>query len=323
MKPLAIRVKAVGRDETGQLIWADQIAGDPEAEKRRTQTVVISGTENNEVLPTEVYESALVRAFTSVKDWLGAGEKQVKDFVTAFGYNPVTTATVSTTNVVYYPSGDMAAAPNYTTIATTFPVGYAGVIIGADGFQSPPAWLVAQLGLVQGFLAGEFYIQDVQPTLSFAARRVMNEICYDVWWFDSGDYFTVRRLSKRPIQLWLIPSALAADYATATTVWRGADFEFAQPPGTLAKDLLLAQRLTPWTGNATLGPAATTVPLPGGCVCARGGDPDWEHAFAVVESTEIDLRTGRSRLTFGQPPATSPASLQDRFRSAARDNIAG
>lgn len=109
---------------------------------------------------------------------------------------------------------------------------------------------------------------------------------------------------------------------TPTEIISPADFDFVFPPVDLAANLFAAQNFLPWNGRALLGRYAPVIPLPGDKLSVTEGDPDWNTAGALISGTEIDLRTRNAELSIGTPPATSASTLLDRFRSAARDNLA-
>lgn len=110
--------------------------------------------------------------------------------------------------------------------------------------------------------------------------------------------------------------------STPTEIISPADFDFVFPPADLATNLFAAQNFLPWRGRAHLGRGTAIIPLPGDKLSVTGGDPSWNTAGALIQSTDIDLRTRNAEIGIGSSPLTAASTLIDQFRSAARDNLA-
>lgn len=328
LRPAFVEVAAATINAQGRLTWGSQVAGDAGAAAARKQRVVVSGPENNVVLPFEVVDQVRVWSHSTVLDYFAKAHKATRNYITMWGSNPVQAhVTIKQgSNVVWLKSGENIGTA-YTTLLGQFPGGWVACSFGELNDQRPPDWLVEQLGLQEGWLVGEVWASDPQGGSVQRRQDLIDLFGPDVAWMDGtvspNVYFMVRRFTITPEKVWLMPSGMAAAFASGPTIFRESDFDFIFPPANLAANLLAAQDWLPWSGMARLGPAQPEIPVPGNIVNATGSPHSlWATAGALVESTEVDLRRHVSYVTLGSPPRTSPGSLMERFRSAARDNIA-
>jgi hypothetical protein len=323
-RPTSVEIQAATLDAQGRAVFSVQTAGTPGGERR--QQVVVSGPEANAVLPVRTFDSATVRSYSTVAGWFAATDKQVANYVATWGANPVQSA--STTKAgsfsVFLRSGETIGTA-YTTAVGGFPSGYHGMAFGADGKDTPPDWLRTQLGLVEGYLVGEIWAADPQGVSTQRRQDLIDIFGPDVSWLDGTGsptyYYMVRRFQVAPQRVWLLTTASAAAYSAGVTVYKEADFDFIFPPADLAANLFSAQDWLPYEGLVRLGRRSPLVARPGDVLSAAGGLPEWTSARALIRATELDLVSGQRTLEVGSPSRTNPATLMDRFRRAANDNV--
>ncbi len=115
--------------------------------------------------------------------------------------------------------------------------------------------------------------------------------------------------------------AIAVPYAVLTDVAKPSDLTFNKPPRDLADSLWKVQQFPAYAGGASIGAQAPQIPRPGQKVCAIGGERKWETAGALVQGTQLDLKTGMASVQMGAPARISPQNLIDRFLRSATGKI--
>lgn len=97
---------------------------------------------------------------------------------------------------------------------------------------------------------------------------------------------------------------------------------YADIPADITANYFARQDWTPYKGTIALTPTAPYIPVPGDFINVAGSDtpPEWATMAAPVYETQIDLRTGTTRIGIGPSPRQDFSSLIDRLRIPAEDN---
>ena len=106
------------------------------------------------------------------------------------------------------------------------------------------------------------------------------------------------------------------------TIYKPADYVFISPPAGFAAGLLAARNWTPYTGNlGWMEQDCGATRYLGKVINVTGADSDFENMKAMVQSEELDLYRGITRLRLGPPARLAFKSLLDQARTHSADQI--
>jgi hypothetical protein len=111
-------------------------------------------------------------------------------------------------------------------------------------------------------------------------------------------------------------------YSALTTVYRTPEYQFIAPPSGFAAGLLAARDWTPHKGSlAWKEAAAGGTRYLGKMVNVTNADPEWATMKAMIQSEELDLFSGVTRLQLGAPARLAFPSLLDQVRTHSNNQI--
>ncbi|MBK1884094.1 hypothetical protein JIN85_16865 [Luteolibacter pohnpeiensis] len=329
-RPAKVEVQSATRNDKQEIVFVTQVAGDKDAAAKATQNLVASGPENNDVLPTDVYENFVIQTGAAGFSQVAISDNNVAGAVAATSYFAMTPVPASTSYTVWSTPSSGATGTVYTPAPYKFsrPDGTAfGYPVFPLLSESIPDWLVSDYDLLieDALISGTFYETKDGTTADPSAMVAYLK--------DQGLIYLLQGYSDNtsgaPYRKYWFYTAVAQfkvinlEYAVAQTLYRKQDFDFIFPPADLADNLFAAQNFLPFKGSASFGPRAPLVPIPGQVLSVLNSpNALWPTARALVESTEIDLVRLSAEVTLGVPSRTAASTLIDRFRSASRDNIA-
>ena len=323
-----VRVASATRGEDGRVIFEEEVAGAAGA-GYANQSVVISGPELVDFLPPDAYDSVVVKSYASLTAWLDVVDSKARDYKATWGVSAFAGGSYTWAGAFTYGAdGEVlnASGPpySYSFTAASVTSGFIAVAFGADGTGSPPDWLIAQLGLVSVGLAG-WVPGAVVRAGSPGYDQQRQADFWGVFGPEAYGYFTAEARGARKAvsgvqSYWLMPTT-AGDFSAGVTVYREQDYSFIFPPAGLAENLLVAQSLPVWVGEANVAPGGT-IPEPGDALNVTGGEVSWRTALAAVVEQRVDLVTGAAAVGIGVAAKADASGVVDRFRNAAGDVIA-
>jgi hypothetical protein len=111
-------------------------------------------------------------------------------------------------------------------------------------------------------------------------------------------------------------------YPTLTTLYRPADYTFIEPPANLAANLKSAQDWLPYEGDIEIIEEDVGVTRYRGCkINISNTLADFAAMGALVASERLDIATGTTTITLGQPPRLDFRTFVDRVRKTPQDNF--
>jgi hypothetical protein len=323
-----VRVASATRGEDGRVIFEEEVAGSAGA-GYANQSVVVSGSELVNFLPPDAYDSVFVKSYASIPAWLDVVDGAAREFKAEWGDSVFGFGIYTWTGAFTYGSdGEVlnTGSPPYSYSFTpaSVPSGYLPMSFGVDGTARPPDWLVKQLGLVSVGLVGWVTGSDIRvgwpgynQDRAADFRSVFGPEAY-------GYFENAARCARKAASglgtYYLMPVG-DVDFSAGVTVYREQDYSFIFPPAGLAENLLVAQSLPVWVGEANVAPGGT-IPEPGDALNASGGEVSWRTALAAVVEQRVDLVTGAATVGIGVAAKADASGVVDRFRNAAGDVIA-
>lgn len=347
--PSSVSVQYVNRDPvTYKPIFRTDTAGTPAGPSYKRQNVTVSGPENDSFLPGESYPSVVVETITSaysvatILNWIRYADPFIASLYERYGSNwmgpvgggnPDSTFLVASGNTLQWAitSGgtlDGAKVTNAPRMVDNLGnVLSAGSWFAVRSSDPIPDWFSSDLGIEikQGTFYCDAYVSffwddDLpQPIDSWPG---VAEFATKSNWNEQNVFYLSSHVSYFLMEIAIPVTFINVPYATATQIWKPAEYEFLEPPPGLAENLWKAQQWLPFEGRALFAPKAQNVAGPGELVSVTGEVPaEWPTANALVKQTEWDLRLGSARVDIGFSLRTDATALLDKFRRSASDNI--
>jgi hypothetical protein len=341
-----VRLPYVTRDVAGRTQFQEQASGTPATGK--VQILTISGPEIDTFIPNDLLDSFQIQTVSAsssagVKNmvlaldsqWIAAAKKYNINFsnyvfgggssIIGPGYQetlftsrgisaPSTTKSVSTLPLT-------ASRPDGTSVSTSGKY----VLLTEDipywsnelPFAIEKVTLTGQIALRHvrddGFNSSTIYpLPDWGNDISFLGAEIgfTSNLSF-------GDQIMIFKYNFT-INGYLIDTS----YPTLTTLYRPADYTFIEPPANLAANLKAAQDWLPYEGDIEI------VEEDVGAVRYRGCKIDISNSLtdlaamgALVASERLDIATGTTTITLGQPPRLDFRTFVDRVRKTPQDNF--
>lgn len=319
-----------------------------------THILTVSGQELDTFLPNELFDSATLKTIspttlgTDFTNLVYARDQTIQQLLTKFGaftnysvYNDAPQVMNGSSLTIYEGSVNLG---KYTISFTRqyMQITYKDTATGTTLSTSGKYLLVS--GEVPSWFGelGKTAI-DATVTLEYMARcrgsSESNELANEAPWLTAmpvdnpanhGDVMKGYLDVNAPAQ-WgthkirrasFAVKLLDVSYATATTIYRPADYDFIKPPPGFAAGLQESQGFVPYIGSLTLREQDAGGTRYRGCVVnLTGGLPELATMKALVQSEEIDLDSGTTTLTLGAPARLSYQDFVSRIRKTSQDNI--
>lgn len=299
-----VSIQAAAYLPTGKLALSDVVAGDVTAAETQKQRVLLLDGEQD---PLKAFDWMQVKTFSSAGNWANQCYQPYKTLITA------------------YPG---LAGSTFITV----PTGTRIITFGDDFSQTPPDWLVKQLGLKEVFIDGWIssslqghYANDPLLYEKEKAFSVFNGF-YNLNQTRTGSapytYSGQHSFKHNNVKAWLIPTAniplgSAANWETGSTVVKTEELSFVFPPSDLATNLWSSQNWLPFSGSIEFAPINQQPIKAGDTVSIAGALPAWDNAKMLVTNVSHDLTRGTKIISVGIPPRIDAASLLDRARRNA------
>jgi hypothetical protein len=310
LRPALVRVQSATVDAEGNLIYGDQVAGEPEtAGVLGKQLIAISGPGATGFSEADVRRHLVKTATTAASQAVfyrhNAQLASLKDEIGGEIYVPMTTyATFWVPNGAGWISTTINNRSAWVvdgTVSTSIPSGVPGYLVIGDDL--PDWWSGTRIAtkkvkITQRFTAALVTGDPVQAAVAALAFSSVVSGSYTYYFAD----FEIEATAV----------ALDANATAGVVVVHPDDAALVQPTGGLADALFRAQDWTPFEGEIPLIPGSDT-PMPGNVVCLRGGLPEWETMRSLVSAARIDLRTGAASISLGSPPRERKGGPADTF----------
>jgi hypothetical protein len=330
----AVEIPYLIRAATGAKQFALQSAGTPAVGK--TQMITVSGDEMDTFLPKDLLDSVSLKTIHYVdNNFVATRDSYLASQVEKWGSVPVGIGNAfnlwTGTNTYKTAFSYTFAGVNYQRPDGTFYTSgeFAGayIIISAG---SVPDWVLAQYGGIEVTITGtwisQFYTRDGDGA---------HTVPQNYWDLANGGDWYSGFVNDQPggyssdwTAVWVVrPFSFKAvlintGFATATTVYRAADYGFAVPPAGFAAGLLAAQNYIPYEGQIEImaEECGASRYLPAG-LNVSNALPAAAAMKAMLSAEELDLQTGLTTLVLGPPARFSYRALVDRLRGSSNDNV--
>ena len=322
----AVEIPYLIRAADGAKQFATQSAGVPAVGK--TQLITVSGDEMDTFLPKDLLDSVTVQSADYTTLELALYDTNLKTFFEQYG--PVNGGITYGNRVRYYTGDSVKRTPvdvwltGLQTQAKNGAAIPAGTVYLITTAEALPDWAVTAMGGVAVTITGTMIAWEYSNANGWSP-------CFDALYNSSPSWGGPTWISEHPstqmfywcarplkVEGVLVPT----HYASATPVYKPADYGFAFPPAGFADGLLAAQNYIPYDGEIEL-------------MAAECGDQRYlqnalnvsnslpAHAAmkAMLSSEELDLQTGVTTLVIGPPARFSYRELVNRLRGSSNDNI--
>lgn len=282
---------------------------------QKIQTFCTSGEELDTFLPNNLYDTVAFTTTTSIPTAIiktsTAGQQYQKSFPTR---NPITTAGFQTTIK--------------TNTATGFTLTYINVppatinksgtiyLFGDNQNETPPDWAIKQMGLTEASITGaivgyEYYPITQSEFDAFVALFSSTDILYG-----SSNAVSWRTITE-PIKVYVKTGTVLS-----SPVYRDPDYVYVAPPSGMAQFLKEAQDYVPYEGSIEIiEQDAGGIDYRGKRVNISNSMPEYSSMGALVSAVSIDVKSGLTNISFGQPPRHDFRNIMDRIRKTSQDNI--
>lgn len=318
-KPTAVTLAYAERDTQGRMVYKTQSAGSGTTRRR---IVAISGPELDTYLPRQEYDTALIKTTTDPRT---LDEEITRNGVRGLTWPPAYASMQPDTFLTpswAYADGRAGTPPHAQLVALGYDV---------------PDWAVDQLGLT---------MTRVIYTASLCTGTYVNPTLVDGVWrslvngkstpmgiddfINSGATlagydvnFTQTRWWWKNISIQAV--SISAAYATETTIYRSGDYDYANPPATLAANMLSASDFVPYSGQIEItekDPISVNWIGKALNIAATAGIPsEYASAKMMVSSASHAITNGESVINVGPPMRNSFDSLVSGIRRTPQDNI--
>lgn len=343
-----VRVPYLDRATNGSRRYQEQKSGTAEA--GHVLLLTASGTELDTFLPDEKLDSVNIQTLATNASnadtlaFVNVAEPFIKQLRMAYGTNWHGTSQSGLYASTFFMGGASlsyhSTAPNnfatpatYPTIGKTFQVN--GQTIGGTKYivtsdTALPDWFRSDNGIIvyDATLTTDLVVKfewqgssapigNLPGLAEYAARcRKLIENMYNL--YGSGNprvnYYVYG--TSIPVKL------IDISYQVLTTVYRRPDYQFIAPPSGFAAGLLGARNWTPHKG--TIGwreQDAGGTRYMGKVVNLTNAEPSFASMRAMIQSEEVDLASGATRLQLGAPARLAFPNLLDAVRTHSNDQI--
>ena len=332
-----VRIDSVTRDSQGRGIWSTLSAGS--ASTGRNQIVVVSGPEAiDTTLPPDQFDSVVVRS--KALDPAGSPVLDIGIFETydqrIRAAGAVGELKVGPPDPITY-SGTTYSIPSITALAEreeggALPSGYNRWLSKGE----PRDWWTKDgIGWVKGRVQATLYWEEISPWSNSGGGFNIN-----TWeatvpeWVEAlgmirdggavegggpGGAFRKRTWFYYTTAV-LVP-IVNTSWTTDTTLYRSEDYSYVAPPSGLATNLLTAQQFVPYQGRVEIVHADIPAGNPVGQCLNVAGDALGELASirALIQTADLEIFSGRERLTCGASPRLAYEDLVRRYRRSGYD----
>jgi hypothetical protein len=322
-----------------------RVGGGLPSNSASSHVLVVSGEELDTFLPNDLFESVTLQTIApttintamtnfiqgrdsglSGRKYKYGSESDWVDPVVSSGANMVTYGGI-------YSSGSWSQTRTRAMKGITFtdPNNPATTI-------SPTGKYLLVLGEVPSWLSGVAVTPAMMQCEVYYAWRATSQSGLDVdvaeWFVDAvnsaiavvtgAEFLTVSNAWVRyAINLASFPvSLISAQYSTATTLYKDADYDFISPPSGFASGLQESQNFVPYEGTVILAEQDAGGTRYRGCVVNIDGTlPEMAAMKALVQTETLDLDQGRTILDLGAPERFNYRDFISRIRKTSQDNI--
>lgn len=320
-KPAGIIISYATRNSTGKMVYSEIKNGSTAEGTKRRKVVVMSGPELDTYLPRQEYETVTVKTSTDPTE--ANADLPFRGKVWPMG----SFSGMSSPNL---------PAPQIVTDDGLPAVGFYYLVGGV----SVPDWFVKQenVKVQRAKWVGTIYtdvfvnptnssgawVADKYPsgTATFSAVQgqwLTNAQSKSIRYGAGPTYTTFYQSITIPILI------MDKSWGVASTIYRKGDYAYAEPPATLAADMMAAANFTPYHGTLQMvEPTLLATPWAGRTLnlAASAETPaEYQTMLAMVASTEHNLMDGRSTVRLGPPARHNFESLVQSIRRTPIDNI--
>jgi hypothetical protein len=281
---------------------------------QKIQTFCTSGEELDTFLPNNLYDTVTFTTTTSLATAILEVSNAGQEYSSKYTDNPITTNGFSTT--IRQNNGSGFTLTYYNVPRAKINRSGTIYLFGANGNETPPDWAIKQMGLQEASITGAI-VGYISPNLSQAR--------YDAFFalFSTSDvlYSPQNAVSWRtltePIKVYVKSGTIPS-----SPVYRDPDYVYVAPPSGMAQFLKEAQDYVPYEGSVEIVEQdAGGTDYRGKRVNIINSMPEYSSMGALVSAVSIDVKSGLTNISFGQPPRHDFRNIMDRIRKTSQDNI--
>jgi hypothetical protein len=342
-----VELPYVTRDVQGRTQFATQTFGTASSPLPKTQILTVSGPELDTFLPNNLFDSYDIKtvAASSATDFVLERAGSLKEIAAEYKLAKLPLLMNTTgSSFQYYDlrSSTSTNNPNARLLtANKRPVpsfkGVDGTIYSSSTYKivttdSPPEWLKEDGTpvLIEATFSGSLYYLH-NYDLNYGGTRYLKPAWYDSVGFHQDTFgpglYTQPNAGGGEVMVsWFyfsIPCFITPTaYATTTTLYRAADYTFIAPPAGLAQFLKESQDFTPYEGQiSTVEQDVGATRYRGTKVSVTNSLSEYSSIAALVAAESLDIKSGTTTISLGQPPRYDYRTLVDRIRKTSQDNI--
>ena len=343
-----VRLPYVTRDVAGRTEFQEQASGTPATGK--VQILTISGPEIDTFIPNDLLDSFQIQTIASSSasgirnlvldldsQWKAAAEKYSINFKTLQNGNTDAIKAQNYTETLFLARGG-AGAGNFGSVQINpndlIAKDADGQIVSISGKNillttDLPYWVDELPDTIEKVtLTGQIGFRHLRDTQQDAP--VINAL--PLWFNDirfSANQSGYTSTQSSGDEIWFYYYTYAIEgylinnsYPTLTTLYRPADYTFIAPPANLAANLKAAQDWLPYEGDIEIVEEDVGAVRYRGCKIGISNSlTDLAAMGALVASERLDIATGTTTITLGQPPRLDFRTFVDRVRKTPQDNF--
>lgn len=339
-----VELPYVTRDVQGRTQFATQTFGTASSPLPKTQILTVSGPELDTFLPNNLFDTYDIKtvAASSATDFVIERAGSLKEIAAEYKLAKLPLSMNTTSTLI---QGYNLRPPNSNALFLTAnprPVpsfkGVDGTIYSSSTYKvvttdSPPEWLKEDGTpvLIEATFSGSLYYTHVWDGNIGGTRYPIpawwDSVGFSSDWFGTssrgGRYFSDGREFFTAWYNFSIPCFITPTaYATTTTLYRAADYTFIAPPAGLAQFLKESQDFTPYEGQiSTVEHDVGATRYRGTKVSVSNSLSEYSSMAALVAAESLDIKSGTTTISLGQPPRYDYRTLVDRIRKTSQDNI--
>jgi hypothetical protein len=281
---------------------------------QKIQTFCTSGEELDTFLPNNLYDTVTFTTTTSLATAILKVSNAGQEYSRKYSDNPITTSGFSTT--IKQNNGSGFTLTYYNVPPATINRSGTIYLFGSSGNETPPDWAIKQMGLQEANITGAI-VGFIAPNQSQAR--------YDAFFalFSTSDalYSSVNAVSWRtltePIKVYVKTGTVRT-----SPVYRDPDYVYVAPPSGMAQFLKESQDYVPYEGSIEIVEQdAGGTDYRGKRVNISNSMSEYATMGALVSAVSIDVKSGLTNISFGQPPRHDFRNIMDRIRKTSQDNI--
>jgi hypothetical protein len=338
MRVAQVRVPYIVRSADGSRLYQEQSAGS--AELGHVLLLTASGEEIDTFLPKDKVESFAIQTVgtsgTSFKSWVMKRDSNLAAAAAAVGMSELPLNLGATVLTYAVNSSNLPTQSKRVEVAPTQFLDDKGAVVSTTGkslllTEALPDWLKELHTVTPVRVTGQLYFDfketDYESGVAKKVYAVPN------WWYGvqwsatDGAGFRGSPSLYSGYELFIHNFEIEAhlidvSYPSLTTVYKKPDYVFIAPPSGFAQGLLDARNWTPHRGTCGwMEQECGGTRYLGKVINLTGASPSFQNMRAMVQSEELDLDSGATRLQLGPPARLDFDHLLDQTRTHSAQQV--